>query len=89
MMKRPVLLSLGLVVVSGCTAQPKTPQAIAAAPFDSFEEPLVVCRMEKPTGSNRKVNVCREVPSAVDQQQTRRTMRRLKRQSEGIQQQNR
>ena len=88
-MKTPVLLSLGLVVASGCIVQPKTPQAIAAAPFDSIEEPIVVCRLEKPTGSNRKVNVCREVPGALDQQQTRRTMRRLKRQSEGIQQQNR
>lgn len=88
-MRTPVLLSLGLVVASGCIVQPKTPQAIAAAPFDSFEEPVIVCRKEKPTGSNRKVTVCREVQSALDQQQTKRAMRSLQRESEGIQQQNR
>jgi hypothetical protein len=80
-MKRPILLSLGLVL-SGCFLQPPTPEEIAARPFNSFEEPAVVCRKEKPTGSNRVVMVCREVPNAEDQLQTKRTMQRLKRQSE-------
>jgi hypothetical protein len=80
-MKGPVLLFLGLVL-SGCVLQPPTPEEIAARPFNAIEEPAVVCRKEKPTGSNRVMMVCRDVPNAEDQMHTKRTMQRMKRQSE-------
>jgi hypothetical protein len=82
MMRAPVLLSLSLIV-SGCIAQPQPPEAVAAAPFDgTVEPPQIVCRKEKPTGSNRPVTVCREVQSALDRENTRRDMNVLQRQSE-------
>ena len=81
-MKTPVFLALGLMLC-GCAAQTQTPVAVAAAPFeDSNAEPRVVCKKEKPTGSNRPVTVCREVADALDQEQTKRDIRVLQRQSE-------
>jgi hypothetical protein len=81
MMKALVILFLS-VVLSGCVFQPKTPEEIAAAPFDRAGEPQIVCQKEKPTGSNRPVTVCREMPDALDREQTKRDMRVLQRQSE-------
>ena len=84
MMRALFVIFLGLVV-SGCAAQPETPEAVAAAPIaDSVEAPRIVCKKEKPTGSNRPVKVCREVGDALDQEQTRRDMRVLQRQSEQL-----
>ena len=85
-MRAPFSLFLGLVL-SGCVFQPKTPEQIAAEPFRPVEEPQVVCRKEKPTGSNRPVTVCREVPTAIDREDTKRDMNVLQRQSEQINQQ--
>ncbi len=69
--------------MSGCAVQPDSPEAIAAAPFDGpVQQPKVVCKMEKPTGSNRPVQVCREVASALDRELTRRDMDLLQRQTE-------
>jgi hypothetical protein len=79
---RAIFLLFPGLVMSGCVLQPPTPEEIAAAPFDRVEEPQIVCRKEKPTGSNRPVTVCREVPDALDRQQTKRDMKVLKRQSE-------
>jgi len=84
-MRAPVFLFLSLVL-SGCVFQPKTPAEIAAAPFRPVEEPQVVCRKEKPTGSNRPVTVCREVQDAVDREHTKRDMQVLQRQSEVLEQ---
>jgi len=83
-MRTPVVIFLGLVV-SGCVAQPETPESIAAAPFDGpVEPPQIVCKKEKPTGSNRAVTVCREVPGVLDRERTRRDMSVLQRQSEQV-----
>lgn len=83
-MKASVVFFLGLVA-SGCAVQPETPEAIAAAPFKpAVEPPQIICKKEKPTGSNRPVTVCREVASALDQEQTKRDMRVLQRQSEQL-----
>jgi len=83
-MKSPVFLTLGLIL-SGCIAQPPTPEAIAAAPLeDPGDEPQIVCKKEKPTGSNRPVTVCREVRGILDNEETRRDMRVLQRQSEQL-----
>lgn len=83
-MKVPVVCLLGLIA-SGCAAQSESPEAIAAAPFeDAPEAPRIVCKKEKPTGSNRPVKVCREVAGVLDQEQTRRDMSVLQRQSEQL-----
>ena len=85
-MRTPVLLSLG-IVMSGCIAQPPASEAIAAASLDDpIAPPEVVCKKEKPTGSNRPVTVCREVQSALDQEHTRRDMKVLQRQSDVLSQ---
>jgi len=81
-MRTSVVVFLGLLV-SGCAAQPETPEAIAAAPFgDAPEAPQIVCKKEKPTGSNRPVTVCREVAGAIDQEQAKRDVRVLQRQAD-------
>ena len=82
-MRAPVLL-ISSLVVSGCIAQPQTPEAIAAAPFDTESEPQIVCRKEKPTGSNRPVTVCREVASALDRENTRKDLDVLQRQADQL-----
>ncbi|MDJ0712176.1 MAG: hypothetical protein QNJ14_17430 [Woeseiaceae bacterium] len=83
-MRVPVVVAVGHFA-SGCVAQPQSPDAIAAAPFDREVEPAeIVCKMEKPTGSNRPVKVCREVPGALDREQTKRDMNVLKRQTENL-----
>ena len=82
MVRTLVVFSLGLFL-SGCVAQPEAPEAVAAAPSDGpAQQPRIVCRKEKPTGSNRPVNVCREVSSAVDREYTRKDMDMLQRQTE-------
>ena len=84
MMRTPVAIFLSLVL-GGCVAQPETPETIAAAPFDgSVEPPQIVCKKEKPTGSNRPVTVCREVAGPLDREQTRHDMSVLQRQSEQV-----
>ena len=84
MMRIPVVFFVGLIL-SGCAAQPETPESVAAAPIgDAPEAPRIVCKKEKPTGSNRPVKVCREVGGPLDQEQTRRDMSVLQRQSEQL-----
>lgn len=83
----------GLIVVfltllaSGCASQSyssePTPVSVAG---ESIDPNAVVCRMEKPTGSNRPVKVCRPAPGALDDEQTMRDMRFLQRQSEQLNQ---
>ncbi len=81
-MRAIVVFSLGLFM-SGCAVQPDSPEAIAAAPLDGPAQPAkIVCKMEKPTGSNRRVQVCREVPGKLDRELTRRDMDLLQRQTE-------
>ena len=82
-MKVPVVFFLGLIV-SGCAVQPE-PETVAAAPFeDASEAPRIVCKREKPTGSNRPVKVCREVAGALDREQARRDMGVLQRQADQL-----
>ena len=73
-MKASVIVILGFVV-SGCVASPHT---MVAAETDE----QVVCKMEKPTGSNRPVKICRPVGGVLDQEETKRDMGVLQRQSE-------
>ena len=83
-MKIPVVIFLGLIV-SGCAAQPETPESVAAAPIgDAPVEPRIVCKKEKPTGSNRPVTVCRQVAGAFDEEQTKRDMRVLRQQADQL-----
>lgn len=83
-MRAPIVLFLGLLV-SGCAAQPESPEAVAAAPFeDAPEAPRIVCKKEKPTGSNRPVTVCRQVAGAIDHEQARRDMGVLQRQADQL-----
>lgn len=75
-----VILSL---TVSACVGQSKSP---APDPTnlvgDAPEQQAVICKKEKPTGSNRPVTVCRPVPGVLDREQAKRDARVLQRQSE-------
>ena len=68
------MVILGLLV-SACTTNPHTVPTVAS-------EQDVVCKMEKPTGSNRPVKVCRPAAGAFDRDETERDMRVLQRQTE-------
>lgn len=74
MMKSVVVVILGLVA-SGCVANSYSPPLAA-------ENAAVVCKKEKPTGSNRPVEVCRAVAGVLDKEGTKRDMSVLQRQSE-------
>lgn len=83
-MKAAIIVALA-VAVSACATQPEEPataSALLSAP--EREESQVVCKRVKPTGSNRRVKVCREVGDAIDAEHTRRDMQTLQRQSEII-----
>lgn len=78
----PVALA---IVVGGCAAQPEEqPTASALLSVPEREEPQIVCTRQKPTGSNRRVKVCKEVGDAIADEHTRRDMQKLQRQSELI-----
>lgn len=64
-------------IVSGCAANP---YSMAAATTDE----QVVCKREKPTGSNRPVKICRPVDEALDREDTVRDMRVIQQQSERL-----
>jgi len=76
------------LVVSGCASQSYShaPIPVAAADESAADESVgsnaVICKMEKPTGSNRPVRVCRAEPGPLDDEQTERDLRALQRQSE-------
>ena len=82
------LLAIFLALVgTGCVSQsyspaPEPAQAPLSVASESDVPNPVVCRMEKPTGSNRPVRVCRAAPGALDDEETVRDMRVLQRQSE-------
>ncbi len=81
-MKTTVIL-LSSFLLGGCVSQSAAPgsaEASLSGPIDS--EPPVVCKKEKPTGSNRPVVVCRQVAGAIDREQTERDVRVLQRQTE-------
>lgn len=73
-MKTPKIVILGLLA-SACTTNPHTVPTVAS-------EQDVVCTMEKPTGSNRPVKICRPAAGALDREETERDMRVLQRQTE-------
>lgn len=64
-------------IVSGCAANPSS-NTVAATATDNE----VICKREKPTGSNRPVKVCRPVGEALDREDTVRDMRVIQQQSE-------
>ncbi len=68
------IITLSLLV-SACTTNPHVVPAVAS-------EQDVVCTMEKPTGSNRPVKVCRPAAGTLDREDTERDMRVLQRQTE-------
>lgn len=79
------LIPVALLLVAGCAAQPEEPPtASALLSVPDRPDPQIVCTREKPTGSNRTVKVCREVGDAIDNENTRRDMQKLQRQSEII-----
>lgn len=72
-------------LLSGCVSQSNSsaPMPISVA-GESIEPNAVICKMEKPTGSNRPTRVCRAVRGALDDEQTKRDMQVLQRQSEQL-----
>jgi hypothetical protein len=81
-MKASVVVILSLIV-SACVVQSNSPTPVPASVVGAPAEPqAVVCKKEKPTGSNRPVRVCRAVAGVLDREQTERGMRVLQRQSE-------
>jgi hypothetical protein len=74
MMKGFVVVVLSLIV-SGCAASPYSPAVTTA-------DVPVICKKEKPTGSNLRVTVCRPVRGVLEREDTVRDMRVLKRQTE-------
>ena len=73
-MNAPVIVVLSLFVC-GCAVNPHSMVAMET-------DAQVVCKMEKPTGSNRPVKTCRPVSGALDDEETKRDMGVLQRQSE-------
>ena len=80
-MKATVVLILSLIA-SGCAVQSHSPTPVASVDGVPAEPQSVVCEMEKPTGSNRPVKVCRAVDGILDREDTVRDMRKIQRQSE-------
>lgn len=68
-----------ILIVSGCVVKPPLDGPIVAR-----EEQRVICKKEKPTGSNRPVKVCRAAPGVLDREDTERDMRVIQRQSEQL-----
>jgi hypothetical protein len=74
-MKPRTLLLAAALAASACATAPKGGAAAGAAATDSRPAVLtdsqgrryrVVCRMERPTGSNISEKVCRTVPESAD-----------------------
>jgi len=77
-MKASVIVFLSLIV-SGCAVEPDL-----TAPIVASTPQTVICKMEKPTGSNRPVKVCRAAPGELDREEAKRDMRIIQRQSEQL-----
>ncbi len=56
---------------------PVPPESVAVAPA---AEPEVICQLERRTGTNRKVRVCRQQSSATDAARAQATFDSLRRQ---------
>ena len=81
-MKSSVVVILSLIV-SGCVVQSNSPTPVPTSVVEVPAEPrAVVCKKEKPTGSNRPVRVCRAVAGVFDREETERDMSVLHRQSD-------
>ena len=78
-MKAPTVVVLGLFL-SGCATANHTLQPVAANM--PGEPQAVICKKEKPTGSNRPVTVCRPAQGTLDRESTTRDMKVLQRQSD-------
>lgn len=73
------------LILGGCVAQSNSPTSVPASLLGvPTETQPVVCKKEKPTGSNRPVTVCRAVPGVIDREKTKRDMRVIQRQSEHL-----
>ena len=78
---KALLIAVSITVAAGCATSAPEPTTTVAS-VDDAGEPTIVCRREKPTGSNRPVKVCRAVGDAFDKEATRRDMQVLQRQSD-------
>jgi hypothetical protein len=79
-MMRACVIVILCFVVSACVTSPTSEPLGAYA--DEPQE--IICRKEKPTGSNRPVTVCRAAPGILDKEDTKRDMKDLQRQSEQL-----
>ncbi len=81
-MKVALAVLLGLLA-GGCVTPPSEPQPAAGSIAENATKTptQVVCKREKPTGSNRPVKVCRKVPTELEREQARRDVRVLQRQT--------
>lgn len=80
-MRVSVVVFLSLVV-SACVVNPHPAEPFAANVAQTNEEGSVVCKLEKPTGSNRPVRVCRAVQGSLEREETQREIRHIHEQSE-------
>ena len=82
---KALMILAGSIVIAGCAVDPYSPASLASNSASSSDDaPAVICRKEKPTGSNRPVQVCRAAPGTIEAEQTERDMKTLQRQSEMI-----
>ena len=80
---KALVIAVLAFVMSGCvTGSYSSPSVASNSTGVDGDPPSLVCRMEKPTGSNRPVKVCRAAPGVFDKEDTRRDMGVLQRQSE-------
>ena len=71
-------------VIEALPAESAQPAEEGSYPVAAAPPPNpVVCQMERRTGSNRKVKVCRRAPSALDEADTQQTFDSLRRSQMG------
>ena len=79
-MMRACVIVILCFIVSACVTSPLyEPLSVVAG-----EQQEIICKKEKPTGSNRPVTVCRAAPGILDKEATQRDMKVLQRQSEQL-----
>ena len=69
-------------ILSACVVNPHPPERLAANVTERSADGSVVCKLEKPTGSNRPVRVCRLVAGSMEREETQRKIRHIHEQSE-------
>ena len=83
-MKLTAILLLGLLA-AGCVTDERASGTAGVQIVNVDGQPVeVVCRREKPTGSNRPVKVCRRVATTLEREKAKRDVRAMQRQNDGI-----